>query len=73
MPQTVLSPHYGTFFLASHKQKAVCFADVTLFIYFTVEAQMSAFAGRIFVMFMPFNRVLLQILFSVQTSDRSAL
>jgi len=34
----------------------VCFADETLFIYFAVEAHISALAGRIFVILVSFDR-----------------
>jgi len=37
-----------------------------------MEAQISALAGRIFVILVSFDRVSLRVLFSVQTSDRSA-
>jgi len=37
------------------KQKAVCFAAVMLFIYFILEAHIFSLAGRIFVIFVPFN------------------
>jgi len=54
------------------KRKAVCFADEALFIfYFILASYISALDGRIFAIFVSFDRVSLRFLFSIQASDKS--
>jgi len=56
----------------SAQAKSCLFCWSNVIIYFIVEAQISAQAGRIFVILVSFDQVLLRFWFTVQTSDKPA-